>query len=509
LEVLIEAIRPSPFQPRITFEIGELKREIETNGLLSPLIVREINGHYELIDGERRFRALNELGWKKVPVEVKQMDDRLAKLSIWKLNTIRETYNVEDRARYFKKLADGGMTAYQIGLDLSIDDQWVRTHLNVFKFPIEIQAAVWSGALPLSTIRELDPIINANMNEAVKLANESLNRRLDKREVREIVTDKYSEQIEQARMVAAKEALGGGAPIKLNLEEPRELERAAKALLSEAKKKRQQSLTPQERGIQERNLQDRRLGAEKARQKLEQRVRSEVEQEFKFQKASELLKEPEVVRELIKSPEVRQMIEEEKQPQKTLEQKEFPKHWADELAQDPAEVQEGNRVRWNLERIENAVHVLANPPSFYTTSYSGRDIPTFVEIMKAAQVGIVYDIRDTPYSQFRPDFNKDALAKALKVAGIDYLHVPELGVRREVRDQLAKTGDYDAFWKLYDEGLEDKRVVDLLEDISKRLEQREGEPFALLCMERDPRKCHRHRLALHLQEDWAMGSLDL
>jgi ParB family chromosome partitioning protein len=53
MEVPIERIRPSPYQPRLSFEIEDLKEEIRRDGLLSPLIVRQIDGYYELIDGEK------------------------------------------------------------------------------------------------------------------------------------------------------------------------------------------------------------------------------------------------------------------------------------------------------------------------------------------------------------------------------------------------------------------------------------------------------------------------
>ena len=55
----------SPYQPRLEFDIEDLKEEIQRDGLLSPLIVGEVNGYYELIDGERRLRVLKELDWKK------------------------------------------------------------------------------------------------------------------------------------------------------------------------------------------------------------------------------------------------------------------------------------------------------------------------------------------------------------------------------------------------------------------------------------------------------------
>lgn len=71
------------------------------------------------------MRALKSLGWKTVPVRVVEADDAKARLLVYKLNKIRENYSVEDEARYFKKLADGGMTPLEISKQLNVDFHWV------------------------------------------------------------------------------------------------------------------------------------------------------------------------------------------------------------------------------------------------------------------------------------------------------------------------------------------------------------------------------------------------
>jgi len=309
MEVNIDLIRPSPYQPRLTFNVEDLKQEIQRDGLLNPLLVRKLDRFYELIDGERRLRVLKELGWKTVPVEVRELDERRARLSIWKLNTVRETYSIEERARYFKKLADGGITAYQIGMELSVDDNWVRAHLNTFRFPEEVQKAVWTGELALATIRELEPIINANIQEAIKIARETLLRRLPSDEVRKLVTSRYGTEIEEARLKAAQEALGAAAPISVKLEEPRELQKAAKALLEEAKRKQEEALTPEEKARLARKREEKRHRAEKARKALEEKIRVKVEQEVSREAVEELVKKPAVIKELVRRPEVRQALE--------------------------------------------------------------------------------------------------------------------------------------------------------------------------------------------------------
>ena len=75
----VAQVRPNPFQPRTHFDeaaLAELVASIEASGLLQPVVVRSRNGTYELIAGERRWRAVQKLGWATVPAVVKEADDQ-------------------------------------------------------------------------------------------------------------------------------------------------------------------------------------------------------------------------------------------------------------------------------------------------------------------------------------------------------------------------------------------------------------------------------------------------
>ena len=284
MEVPIELIQPSPYQPRLTFNTDDLKQEIERDGLLSGLVVRKRDEHYELLDGERRLRTLKELGWKMVPVDVREVDDVTARRSVFKLNIVRENYTTEEKARYFKKLADEGMKPYQIGQELNIDDTWVRAHLNVFQFPKDIQEAVWANQLSISIIRELEPIIGANIDEAASVVEEAIARKLTEKQVRDLVKPGV-EKIDRARVEAARKALetkaqtiGASAPI--SLETPEDYERAAAALKEEAKKRKAETLTPEERTAlvadKERREEERAERKREAQSRREEEVRQKL-----------------------------------------------------------------------------------------------------------------------------------------------------------------------------------------------------------------------------------------
>src|SRR6476646_10846208 len=77
-ELPVGSVQPNPFQPRTKMneaELVELTASIEASGLLQPVVVRPRNGKYELIAGERRWRAVQRLGWPKIPAVVKEVDD--------------------------------------------------------------------------------------------------------------------------------------------------------------------------------------------------------------------------------------------------------------------------------------------------------------------------------------------------------------------------------------------------------------------------------------------------
>jgi len=321
VEVDIDLIRPSPYQPRLAFDIEDLKREIERDGLLSDLVVRKRNGFYEIIDGERRWRVLKELGWNKVPVEVRDIDDRRARLSVYKLNKIRASYNVEEEARYFKKLYDGGMKAWEISKELNIDYHWILANLNVFKLPEDLQKVIFTGAhqLTISHVQELEDVIGRNVHEAETIAREIIRRGFTRDETRKLVSEQVSPIIEKERIEAAKEVIPKIEPKVTKLETPEELEKAAEALRREAKKKREEALTPEEKAALEaerKRREEERRKAEQERRKREEEEEHRIEEEAR--KRAKQIEEAEKLR--IEEEARRKAREEALKDRKFLEQ---------------------------------------------------------------------------------------------------------------------------------------------------------------------------------------------
>ena len=80
-EIPLGSISPNPWQPRREFSetaLSELASSIEASGLLQPVVVRPVGSRFELIAGERRFRAAQRLGWSAIPAVVREVDDQAA-----------------------------------------------------------------------------------------------------------------------------------------------------------------------------------------------------------------------------------------------------------------------------------------------------------------------------------------------------------------------------------------------------------------------------------------------
>jgi ParB family chromosome partitioning protein len=109
MQIDIDRIDPSPYQPRTRFKeeaLDELARSIRTSGIIQPLVVRQIGNRYELIAGERRWRAAQKAGLTSVSAIVRQVPDELALEMTLVENIQREDLNAIEQARAFERLMD-------------------------------------------------------------------------------------------------------------------------------------------------------------------------------------------------------------------------------------------------------------------------------------------------------------------------------------------------------------------------------------------------------------------
>lgn len=167
------------------------------------------------------------------------------------------------------------------------------------------------------------------------------------------------------------------------------------------------------------------------------------------------------------------------------------------LPSKSASVQIRDRDQWNLTRSKVDA-------DFYTIGYSGRRTLEFIAILKSVGVCSVVDIRFSPVSMYRSDFNRSNLQPLLAQCDISYFHRPELGIPRDIRGMALDTNSRDVLWEWYDRYIVANYVTGNLDYFFNS----SIHPIALLCLEVSPLECHRHRLALAL-ENMGLKSYDL
>ncbi len=159
LDVDSDLLRPNKFQPRTTMDesrIEELARSIRSHGIIQPIVVRRVEDGYEIIAGERRWRASQRAGLLKVPVVVRDIpEERLLAVALIE-NIQREDLNPIEEAQAYRRLVDEyQLTQDQIADAVGKDRSSVANFLRLLKLPHEVRANVGAGALSMGHARAL------------------------------------------------------------------------------------------------------------------------------------------------------------------------------------------------------------------------------------------------------------------------------------------------------------------------------------------------------------------
>lgn len=151
IEINLDRIHPGLYQPREDFneeKLKELVASIKESGLIQPVIVRPVNGDYELIAGERRLRAVKELGLERVPAVIKNAGDEEAlELSIVE-NIQRENLNpVEEAKAYVRLSQEFGLTQEDVARKVARSRTAVANTVRLLKLPEDIQEDISAGRI--------------------------------------------------------------------------------------------------------------------------------------------------------------------------------------------------------------------------------------------------------------------------------------------------------------------------------------------------------------------------
>ncbi|MCA9051500.1 MAG: ParB/RepB/Spo0J family partition protein [Planctomycetaceae bacterium] len=187
-EISIELIERNPFQPRREFDqsaIDELAESLRKHGVLQPLLVRAVGDRYQLIAGERRWRAARQIGLDTIPCRVVEMEDRAVCEAAIEENLKRQDLNVIEKAQAFREyLEKFGGTIEDLSRQLSLNRSTVSNMLRLLELPEIVQEAVRQERISGGHARALLPL---SADAQIELARQIEQKQLSVRKTEEAV----------------------------------------------------------------------------------------------------------------------------------------------------------------------------------------------------------------------------------------------------------------------------------------------------------------------------------
>lgn len=170
-ELEIDFIFPGPMQPRTEFDdesLGHLAESIKAHGIVQPVLVRRIGDHYELVAGERRWRAAKLAGLRTIPAVVKDIADKdLLEVALIE-NVQREDLNpIEEAQAYSKLIETVGLTQEALGERVGRDRSYITNYLRLLKLPDDIQQLVKQKRISTGHARTLLALPHVDLQRLV------------------------------------------------------------------------------------------------------------------------------------------------------------------------------------------------------------------------------------------------------------------------------------------------------------------------------------------------------
>lgn len=207
-ELSIDQIEANPYQPRTVWDdqqLADLAQSIKENGIIQPIIVRKNTDGYEIIAGERRYRAACLAGLDRVPVlERKATDDEMLELALVE-NIHRTDLNPIERAKAYQRFIDTfNLNQTEASKRLGEDRTVVANHLRILNLPSDIKDMLSDGRLSMGHARAIIALPSDDLRR--KLANRAMAGRLSVREVERLVRKHLEGKSEKSLLIKEKEA---------------------------------------------------------------------------------------------------------------------------------------------------------------------------------------------------------------------------------------------------------------------------------------------------------------
>lgn len=189
LEIDIDLIEPNPEQPRTRFaepNLEELTQSIRANGVVQPIVLRQKGERYEIVAGERRWRAAQRAGLSKIPAVIREVsDDKLLELALIE-NIQRQELNAIEEAKAYRKLIDSiGLTQEMIAERVGKNRTVITTFLRLLKLPDDIQKLIEEEKLSAGHGRAL--LLTNDVEVQRRIAKTAIDMSLSVRELEKAV----------------------------------------------------------------------------------------------------------------------------------------------------------------------------------------------------------------------------------------------------------------------------------------------------------------------------------
>lgn len=195
LQVPVEDLIPNRYQPRLDFDekaLDELSKSIKEHGVIQPLIVRQVGDKYEIIAGERRYKASTMAGLERVPVVVENYDDKTSAEVALVENVQRKDLTAIEEAKSYKNLIDkNGLTQEEVAKKMGLSQSAVANKLRLLNLSDEVQDALHKNKISERHARALLQV--DDKLEQTKWLSRILSERLTVRQLDTLLKEKVKE----------------------------------------------------------------------------------------------------------------------------------------------------------------------------------------------------------------------------------------------------------------------------------------------------------------------------
>lgn len=219
VNVSVDKIIPSKFQPRLVFDMDSLQKlsaSIREHGVIQPLIVRQVADKFEIIAGERRYKAAMMAGLSNVPVIVAIVDDRTASEIAVAENVQRTSLNPVEEAKSYKNMLSSDDIS-TISQRLGKTEDEITSKIKLLSLPMDVQDALINKKISEAHARSLLNVVDEKT--CINLLNRVISERLTVKDLDEIIVGKTSDLIEETLVEIQDESTNSDVSNTDNLEE--------------------------------------------------------------------------------------------------------------------------------------------------------------------------------------------------------------------------------------------------------------------------------------------------